>query len=284
MPDTLAARRRRPPRILRDKAALAAIALITLLLAVVVAGPWFAPYGENEMLRGKSLQPPNGEHWLGTDNFGRDVFSRVVYGARVSILVGLGATLLATVAGTVWGVVAGYFGGWFDDISNRIFEIMLAFPYIVLAMALVVVVGPGTYNVVLIIALIQMPEFARLIRSAVLSIREMDFVEAAGALGSTHTAVLVRHVIPNAIAPIMVMSSLAIAVAINIEAALSFLGLGVTPPLASWGNILADGRSYIWQAPWIATSAGLVITASILGFNLLGDSMRDYLDPHTARN
>lgn len=266
-------------RLLRPRSVRLAALLLGVILVVAVAGPKLAPFGENEMIRGKSLQPPSREHPLGTDNFGRDVLSRIIYGTRVSLTVAIIATSLAAVVGTVWGLVSAYRGGWFDEISSRILEVMLAFPYIVLAMALVVMVGAGTRNVVLVIALIQVPEFARIVRSASLSVKRSEFVEAATALGGRAGRIMLRHILPNVLTAAIVLGSMAIALAINIEAALSFLGLGVTPPHASWGTILADGRSYIWQAPWISTFAGLAITVTVLAFNLLGDSLRDHLDP-----
>lgn len=279
MPEPRKRRTRGIWRLLRPRSVRLAAVLLGAILVVAIAGPKLAPFGENEMIRGKSLQPPSREHPLGTDNFGRDVLSRIIYGTRVSLTVAVIATSLAAIVGTAWGLVSAYQGGWFDEISSRILEVMLAFPYIVLAMALVVMVGAGTRNVVLVIALIQVPEFARIVRSASLSVKRSEFVEAATALGGRAGRIMLRHILPNVLTAAIVLGSMAIALAINIEAALSFLGLGVTPPHASWGTILADGRSYIWQAPWISTFAGLAITVTVLAFNLLGDSLRDHLDP-----
>jgi len=268
---------------LRDKPMVAATALIILVILVSAMAPWIAPYRQDDMDVSAMLTPPGPRHLLGTDNFGRDVLSRIIYGARISVLVGVLSTLGATVLGVAWGTVAGYFGGWIDELSSRFLDIMFAFPYIVLAMALVALIGPGTTNVVLVIAIIRVPMFARLTRGSLLSIKQNDYVVAARALGNRDHRIMVRHLLPNLVGPVLVLSTLTMATAINTEAALSFLGLGVTPPQSSWGTVLADGRNYIWQAPWISTFAGVAISLTVLGFNLLGDGLRDLLDPRLQR-
>lgn len=274
---------RRLQQLLGDRTTMAALALIVLLMVVAIAAPVLAPYPPDRAAVRTILAPPSAQHWLGTDHLGRDVLSRILYGSRVSVVVAVLSTLGAAVVGVLWGTTAAYYGRWFDELSTRIFDIMFAFPYIVLAMALVALTGPGTANIVLVIAIIRVPIFARLVRGSALIIKESDFVQAAGALGARDLGIILRHIIPNLLGPVLVLASLTMATAINTEAALSFLGLGVTPPTASWGTVLANGRDYIWQAPWISTFAGVAITIAILGFNLLGDGLRDLLDPRIQR-
>lgn len=267
----------------RDRTTAVALGLITGLMLLAVLAPWLAPFPQEHIDSTKILQPPGPGHWLGTDHLGRDVLSRIIHGSRVSALVAVLSTLGAAITGILWGSVSAYYGGWLDEISSRIFDIMLAFPYIVLAMALVALLGPGTANIVIVIAIIRVPIFARLVRGAALTVKEQDFIQAAQALGANSRAVIIRHLIPNLMGPVLILASLTMATAINTEAALSFLGLGVTPPQASWGTVLSNGRDYIWQAAWISTFAGLAITLAVLSFNLLGDGLRDVLDPRMQR-
>lgn len=259
------------------------IGLAALSLLLALFGPALAPYPTDRMHFDAVFAPPSEAHPLGTDRLGRDVLSRVLAGARVSIAVGLFATLLAGVVGVMLGVVAGYAGGWADELIMRLMDMMLAFPYIVLAMALVVLIGPGLQNIIVVIAIVRVPQFARLARGVTLSVRELDFITAARSLGGRDVRILGRHVLPNILAPIFVISSLSIATAINAEAALSFLGLGITPPMSSWGTMLAEGRSNLRDAWWIATFPGIAISLASLGFNLIGDAFQDLLDPRISR-
>lgn len=265
-----------------------AITYIGLVLAVAailigIVGPSIAPYPIEKMHVDAILQGPSQQHFLGTDRLGRDVFSRLLAGSRVSISVGLLATLLAGVIGIALGLVAGFYGKWVDEVVMRVMDMLMAFPYIVLAMALVAVIGPGLSNIVLVIGIVRLPQFARLTRGAVLAVKELEFITAARSVGATSFRVVLRHVFPNVLAPIFVISSLSIATAINTEAALSFLGLGITPPMSSWGTMLADGRSNLRDAWWVATFPGIVISLASLGFNLLGDAVQDLLDPRIAK-
>ncbi len=276
-------RSRRLTRFLRDRTTSVALLLIVLLMLVALFSPWLAPFPQDHMDSRQILRPPSLQHWMGTDHLGRDVFSRILHGSRVSVLVAVLSTLGAAVVGVLWGSVSAYYGRWLDEISSRIFDIMLAFPYIVLAMALVALMGPGTTNIVIVIAIIRVPIFARLVRGVALSIKEHEYIQAAQSLGAGSLSIIARHLIPNLMGPVLILASLTMATAINTEAALSFLGLGVTPPQASWGTVLSNGRDYIWQAAWISTFSGVAITLAVLSFNLLGDGLRDVLDPRMQR-
>lgn len=267
----------------RNYITLVGIFIVVVVFSVAVFAPLLIPYGYDEMLLKDRLTGPSGRHLLGTDQFGRDILSRIVYGARVSLIVGLGGTALAMVAGIFLGATAGYWGRWWDEVLMRVLDIWIAFPYIVLAIVLAWIIGPGLRNLILVIAIVRMPQFARITRGSVLTLKEMDFVEAARAVGQRSPLILWRHILPNCISPIIVYASLCVATAISSEAALSFLGLGIQPPMPSWGTILAEGRYYMFDAPWIPTSPGIAISLTILGYNLLGDGLRDALDPRMRR-
>jgi peptide/nickel transport system permease protein len=261
------------------------IGFVFAFLAVIVGalGPYITPYPIDRIHVDAIMQGPTQEHWLGTDRLGRDVLSRLLAGARVSIAVGLLATMLSGIVGVALGLAAGFIGGWADDLIMRVMEMLMAFPYIVLAMALVAVIGPGVTNIIVVIGIVRLPQFARIARGAVLTVRELEYVAAAQAVGARSLRVVLRHVFPNILAPLFVITSLSIATAINTEAALSFLGLGITPPMSSWGTMLADGRSNLREAWWIATFPGIAISVASLGFNLLGDAVQDLLDPRFSR-
>ena len=274
---------RRWLRILGDNRLTGGGTLVVLLIVLVaLVGPQFGRSAD-EVEATSRLLPPSVEHPFGTDQFGRDVLARVVSGARISLLVGFAGTLLALTLGVLLGAVTAYAGGWLDEIAGRLMDVIMAFPYIVLAIALAWVVGPSVPTLVLVVGVIRLPQFARITRAAVLTIRDREYVVAARALGQAPLPTLFRHVLPNAIAPVIVYATLATATAINTEAALSFLGVGIQPPTASWGTMLSDGRRYVFDAPWIATFPGLAISVTILGFNLLGDGLRDAMDPTMRR-
>jgi peptide/nickel transport system permease protein len=225
------------------------------------------------------MQPPSSKHWFGTDDFGRDIFTRILYGARISLWVGFFSVLGSVVIGTLLGIVAGYYGRWVDAIISRIFDIMLAFPSILLAIAVVSILGPSLQNALIAIAVINIPNFGRLVRSRVLSVKQEEFIMAARAVGMKDTRILFHHILPNSISPVIVQATLAIATAIIEAAALGFLGMGAQPPTPEWGKMLADSKQYLVQAPWTLFFPGIAIMLTVLGFNLMGDGLRDALDP-----
>lgn len=255
----------------------AGIVLFFILLAIV--GPYFAPQGINEQNFAKRLLAPSSEHWFGTDDFGRDIFSRIIHGARISLWVGFFSVILSVIVGSLLGIIAGYYGKWIDTIISRIFDIMLAFPSMLLAIAVVSVLGPSLQNALIAIAIINIPNFGRLIRSKVLSVKEEEYIVAAKAIGMRDSRILFSHILPNSITPIIVQGTLAIATAIIEAAALGFLGLGAQAPAPEWGKMLADARKFLLNAPWTMIFPGLAIMLTVLGFNLMGDGLRDALDP-----
>lgn len=263
----------------RNYITMCGLGIIIIMIVLAVLAPYIAPYGYETMILADRLQPSSTKHLLGTDQFGRDILSRMLYGARASLTVGLGGVAIALSIGVLLGAVAGFYGRWIDEIIMRLMDILLAFPYIVLAVALMAMVGPSLRNIILVIGITRTPQFARVTRSSVLILKEMDFVTAARALGQRDWRILTRHILPNCLTPIVVMASLSVATAILTESALSFLGLGIQPPQASWGTMIADGRRFMLDSPWIATFPGIAISLTILGYNLFGDGLRDALDP-----
>jgi peptide/nickel transport system permease protein len=264
---------------------LGALAFILLAILVAVAAPVVAPYDPEETDLMVAMRPPSWVedgapgHVLGTDQLGRDILSRVIYGARISLLVGFVAVLGAGLIGVLLGLAAGYHGGVVDDVIMRIADIQLAFPYILLAVALVAVLGPSLLNVILVLCLVSWVGFARIVRAEVLAVREREFVEAGRSMGLTTGRLLARHILPNVMTPVIVVASFALAQMIITEAALGFLGLGVQPPTPTWGGMLAEGRDYISFAWWLTTFPGLAIMVTVLAINFVGDWLRDYLDP-----
>lgn len=253
--------------------------LVTVFLVVTAVAPWLAPYDPVTPDFAEVLSPPSWRHPFGTDDIGRDIFSRVLHGSRVSLEAGLFTVALALTVGLPLGLVAGFFGGRLDNLIMRGIEVILSFPTLVLALGITAVLGPKLIHALFAIGIVFVPHFARLIRAQVLTVRENDFVAAARALGASDVRVMGQHVLPNCLAPILVQSSFSIAFAILAEAALSFLGLGTQPPTPSWGIMLSMGRGYLEQAPWLGAFPGLAIFVTVLGFNLLGDGIRDALDP-----
>lgn len=263
----------------KSKAALFGLAIVTFFIIISIFGPLVAPSGMNDQLLSNKLQPPSAEHWFGTDDLGRDIFSRILYGARISLTVGFSAVLLSAVMGSFLGIVAGYYGRWVDTIISRIFDIMLAFPSILLAIAVVSILGPSLQNALIAIAIINVPTFGRLIRSRVLMIKQEEYIVAARAIGMKNSRILWKHILPNSMTPVIVQGTLAIATAIIEAAALGFLGLGAVAPQAEWGKMLADARVYFISAPWAMIFPGISIMLTVIGFNLMGDGLRDALDP-----
>lgn len=260
---------------------LAVVGLVVLGLVVVAAlfGSALAPYGVNQIDVANRLQPPSADHWFGTDELGRDIFSRVLVAARVSLQVGVIAVGISLAAGVLLGLVAGYYGGRVDDVVMRLMDMLFAFPAILLAIAILAVLGPGVANAMIAIGIVYTPIFARITRASVLSVRQEVFVRAARSIGASDARILRLHILPNVTAPIIVQTSLSLAFAILSEAALSFLGLGVQPPQPSWGRMLYDGRGFIEQAWWMGVFPGLAIFVTVLAFNIVGDAARDALDP-----
>ena len=266
-------------RLLRNFAFTSGLLLTVALLVIALLAPLVAPKDPNVQDTSRRLEPPSKEHILGLDDLGRDVFSRIVYGARVSLRVGFSVVLIASIVGVTLGAIAGYFGGIADVLIMRLCDILLAFPGILLAIALVAVLGPSLNNVILALATIGWVGYARLVRGQVLKVREMEYVTAAKALGARSPRVIALHVLPNVINPVIVMATLGLAGAILAEAALSFLGLGVQPPTPSWGAMLTAGRRYLGLANHLAIFPGAAIMLAVMGLNFLGDGLIDALDP-----
>lgn len=255
--------------------------IVTVAVAAAVFAPWVAPYDPVALDPPARLLGPTGEHWLGTDQYGRDTLSRVIYGGRASLSVAAAATLFALLVGSTLGVLAAYYRGWLDVVIMRVTDVLLSFPAILLAIALLAFLGPGFVNLVLAIGLVYVGPFARVARAAVLTVREELFVEASRSLGSRDWRVLTKAVLPMASAPIIVEVTLRLAYGILAEASLSFLGLGTQPPAASWGLMVAEGRRFLQLSAWATVAPGLAIMLVVLGFNLFGDALRDALDPRT---
>jgi peptide/nickel transport system permease protein len=266
-------------RFRKNKIALIGLGIVVFFILLAIFAPLLAPYDFKDPNLAERLQPPSSKHLFGTDDFGRDIFSRVLYGARISLWVGFFSVLGSVIAGSLLGIIAGYYGRWIDGIISRLFDIMLAFPSILLAIGIVAVLGPSLQNALIAIAVINIPNFGRLIRSRVLSIKQEEYIMAAKAIGMSDMRILFHHILPNSMAPIIVQGTLAIATAIIEAAALGFLGLGAQPPNPEWGKMLADSKDFLTQAPWTMIFPGLAIMLTVLGFNLMGDGLRDALDP-----
>jgi ABC-type dipeptide/oligopeptide/nickel transport system permease subunit len=259
----------------------AAVALMTLLFfaIVAIAAPLIAPYDPYQVFPQQSLLPPSSTHWMGTDLLGRDIFSRVIHGGRISLLIGFVSVGIAAAIGVVMGLLAGYYGGPLDNLVMRVIDTLMAFPGILLALAIVALLGPGLVNVMIAVGVGGIANYARLVRASVLSIKEEMYVEAARSVGVRDRRIIFRHVLPNALPPVLVLASMSYGWALLSAAGLSFLGLGATPPMAEWGAMLSDGRALMWDAPWAAIFPGIAILCVVLAANLLGDALRDILDP-----
>jgi len=274
----------RPPgigRVLRRRSARVGLAITLLFLLLTVAAGVIAPYDPYDQDLSAALSPPSPEHWFGADQYGRDVLSRVMHGTRTALLAVVVADGLALLLGCGMGLVAGFFGGRVDAVVMRLVDVLLAFPYLLLALIIVAALGPGLTNSMIAIGIVYTPQYARLIRGQVLAVRHADYVRAARALGAARLRIMLRHVLPNSFTPILVMATLQAGSVIVETAGLSFLGLGAQPPSPDWGALLADGQSYFLTAWWIATFPGLAIFVVVIGFNLLGDALRDLVDPRT---
>ena len=272
-------------RLARRRTALFGLVVVALVLVAALGAPWLSAWDAVEQDITNRLTPPGSRdpsgrlHMLGTDHLGRDLLARVIFGARPALMVGFAAVAISGIIGMVVGLVSGYFGRRVDDVFMRLADIQLAFPFILLAIAVIGVLGPSLPVIIVVIGVSSWVVYARVVRGAVLSLREREFVQAALALGSRDGRILLRHILPNAFTPWLVVATLDMARVIVIESALSFLGLGVQPPTPTWGSMLADGRVYISTAWWLATFPGLAILVTVLGINLFGDGLRDTLDP-----
>ena len=266
-------------RFRRNRLALIGLALVVVLALSAALAPWLAPYDPTRQSLVEKRTRPGAKYWLGADEFGRDILSRVIYGSRVALLVGVLSVLIALTGGMLLGTIAGFAGGWLDAVMMRGIEILLAFPYLLLALAIVAALGPGVLDTTIAVGIWGVPAVTRIVRGAVLALRETEYVAAARALGAAAPAVLRRHVLPNILPGIVVYATLFMANAILLEAALSFLGLGVQPPTASWGLMVSTGRDVLLVAPHVATVPGVAIMVAVLAFNLVGDGLRDALDP-----
>jgi peptide/nickel transport system permease protein len=268
-------------RLVKEKplGAFGGVLVLGLMLCAAFAS-WIAPFPYDETNVRQRLKPPSAEHYLGTDNLGRDLFSRIVYGARVSVTVGFGAVALSILLATTLGIVSGYFGGTYDVLVQRVVDAWMAFPPLFFVLSIMAVLGPGLLNVILALGVVTAANRSRVIRSATLSVKENQFVEAARAVGASHLRIILCYILPNVMAPIIIIATNALGGVILAEAALSFLGLGVPPPHPSWGEMLSgSGRSYMYKAPWMAIWPGVAISLAVFGFNMLGDALRDLLDP-----
>jgi peptide/nickel transport system permease protein len=261
---------------------LGAVGGFIVLAMVVMAffAPYLTSYDPTANDFGAMLTPPDAEHWLGTDQFGRDLLSRIIYGARTALLVGFVSSFIGCFLGLFFGVTSAYFGGRFDLLFQRVMDVLMAFPLIILALAVVAIFGTGVQNVILAITLPVIPRAARIVRASALAIREMPYVDAARANGFSHSRIIFRHMMPNVMAPFLIILTAQVGQAILVEASLSFLGLGVQEPVPAWGLMLRGGaQDFAESAPWVAIFPGLAITLAVFGFNLFGDSLRDWLDP-----
>jgi peptide/nickel transport system permease protein len=270
--------------ILANPLNLVALALIALFAACALLAPLLAPYDPLAQELGQRLRPPSPEHWLGTDSLGRDIASRILYGARISLIIGVVVVASAGVVGTAIGLIAGYAGGLVDEALMRLTEVFLAFPALILAMAIAGALGPSLTNAIIAIAAVTWAVYARLTRGQILSLRRREFVEAARAIGASRTRIVVRHLLPNALAPLMIQASFDLGSSIIAAAGLSFIGFGAQPPTPEWGVMISEGRNYISTQPWLSLFPGLAILLAVGSFNLLGDGLRDAFDPRLSRS
>lgn len=269
--------------ILRNRLAALGLLIVGVLVVVALLAPWLAPYDPEAQFSDAARQPPSARYLFGTDTIGRDNFSRILYGTRISLLVGVASMVLAGALGVTIGLVAGYYGGWLDTVLMRTMDALLAFPAVLLAIFVIAVLGPSLFNAILAVGIVYTPTFARLIRASALSIREQEYLESARAIGLRDGQIMRRVILLNSLSPIVVQFSLGVGYAILVEAGLSFLGLGVQPPTPAWGSMLGYGRNYMAMAPWLTAFPGLAIFVTVLGFNFVGDGLREALDPRMRR-
>ncbi len=267
----------------KERTAIVGVAIIVIFGLMAVFAPVVAPYEPLQQDISASLAPPSAEHYFGADKLGRDIFSRMVFGARISLATGLGVVLLASVVGTLVGMVAGYAGGWWDEAIMRVTDIFFAFPSLILAMAIAGALGPKLQNALIAVAAVSWPVYARLVRGQVLILRERDFVQAARAIGTGHRMILARHLFPNTLSPLLVQASFDMGTTILAVAGLSFIGFGAQPPTPEWGVMISEGRNYITTHWWLTFFPAIAMLCAVAGFNLVGDGLRDVLDPRLRR-
>jgi len=277
--------RRRLHMLRRARTALSGIVILSLVILAAVVADWISPYNPNQQMLEHRLMPPawvdggTAGHLLGTDHLGRDILSRMIYGSRVSLTVGILAVVISGVVGIGSGLIAGYYGGWLDALIMRLVDIQLAFPFVLLALAIVAVLGASLRNVIIVLGVAGWMVYARVVRGQVLSVKEKEFVEAARCLGAFDSRIILRHILPNILAPVIIVATFAVATNIVMEASLTFLGVGVESSIPTWGSMLADGRAYIGTAWWLATFPGLAMMVTVLSINVIGDWLRDAFDP-----
>jgi len=262
-----------------NKTSWIGLMVFLLVIALAIAAPWIAPFDPNDQNIMEKLRPPSAAHWLGTDSFGRDTLSRILYGARISLVIGIASTLLAMVIGSAIGMFAGWYGGRADTVTMQAMDVLLAFPSLILGLILVAMLGPSTHNIIIAIALTSIPPFARIARAPTIAIKEREFVTAGRALGYSDTRIVTVHILPNILPEILVMASLWLANAIRTEASLAFVGLGVKPPTATWGGMIREGFENILDSYALALAPSIAILVVIFALNLLGDGLRDAIDP-----
>ena len=266
-------------RMLSHKVGMIGLVLIVAIILVALLAPWIATHDPLKVDVANREAQPSAEYFFGTDDFGRDIFSRVIYGTQISLYISCLSVLLATFFGVIIGGISGYYTGLTDNVIMRLMDAVMAFPAILLAIGIMAVLGPQMSNVVVALGFVYIPRFARIMRGSVLSLKEKEFVEASRAMGNSDWIIIMRHILPNCMAPLIVQATVSLAYAILAEAALSFLGLGAPPPAPSWGNILSDARNFMLDAPWMTVFPGLAVTFAVVGFNMFGDGLRDVLDP-----
>ncbi|GGA63338.1 nickel transporter permease [Ornithinibacillus halotolerans] len=267
----------------KNKAAVIGAILIFLFILISIIGPFFVPYDPGAVSPTNKLEPPSSDHWFGTDHHGRDIFSRIIKGMSYTLFVGFSSVFLGLIVGTLLGIISGYYGGRTDSFIMRCMDVLLAFPGILLALAIVSVLGGSLRNVIIAIAVFSVPVFARIVRGSTLAVRKLEYIDAIKALGASDSRIIFKHILPNTISPLIVQATLTIATAILTASGLSFLGLGAKPPTPEWGAMLSDGRNYLYQAPHVAFYPGMAIVIVVIAFNILGDGLRDAFDPKSKK-
>src|SRR5690625_214744 len=253
--------------------------LIIFFIIVAIVGPFLTPYEPDAQIITNKLAPPSADHWFGTDHLGRDIFSRIVHGMKITLYIGFASVVLGATVGVLVGIISGYYGGAVDSIIMRLMDVLLAFPSILLALAIVSVLGASLNNVIIAVAIFSVPVFARIVRGSTLAVKNLEYIDAIKVLGASDARIIFKHILPNVTSPLIVQATLNIATAILAASGLSFLGIGAQPPMPEWGAMLSDGRNYLYNAPHVAFFPGMAIVVVVLAFNILGDGLRDALDP-----